>query len=108
MQKPCLIAQSGFEKMYIGFCMDMCRRALPGSQIIVQKDRYVFEQLIDNTDLCYFTTVAAENNEGQEGRAVLPIVDADAHATFFLCRRTDAQERTSAIYDAVTQASSVG
>ncbi len=87
----------------IGFWMEVCRRFLPDSQIIVQKDRMVFMQLINSTELCYFTTLVPENDADHTARAVVPIADAEAHATFFLCKRADAPDRTNAIFQAATQ-----
>ena len=82
----------------IGFWMEMCRRNLPGSQLIVQKDRTVFAQLVKSTELCSFSTDAPENLSLQADRIQVPIVDAEAHATFFLCVRQDATERAREIF----------
>lgn len=83
----------------IGFWMDVCRRNLPNSQLIVQKDYNVFLQLANSTDLCSFATDAPEHIVDDDTRVRIPIVDADAHATFFLCALSDAPERVSQILD---------
>ncbi len=75
----------------IGFWMDVVRRELPASQVIVQKDALVFEQLLASTDLACFTTNLSTPSPSREGREKIPIVDAAAHATYFLCARSDAR-----------------
>lgn len=90
----------------IGFWMDIARQNLPNSQIIVQKDRMVFAQLITSTDLLCFTTDAPENTSTTQGRVRVPIVDGDAHATFFLNARTDSPKQVADIIDWVRSAAS--
>lgn len=85
----------------IGVWMDICRDLTPNSQIIVQKDRVVFMQLVSVTKLCCFTTQAKENACEDSGRVVIPIEDAAAHATFFLCAREDAAGQAKAVMDIV-------
>ncbi len=75
----------------IGFWMDIVRRELPDSQVIAQKDAMVFEQLLASTDLACFTTNLSTPSPSREGRKEIPIVDAAAHATYFLCARSDAR-----------------
>ena len=83
----------------IGFWMGIVDRRLPSSQVIVQKDPNVFRQLLRSTDLCSFSTDVAANYVSGDGRVALPIVDADAHATFFLNVLVDAPERTAAVFN---------
>lgn len=90
----------------VGFWMGLVRRHLPHSEIIVQRDRTVFVQLVSSTDLLCFTTDAPENvamPDGEEkassSRVSIPIADADAHATFFLSVMADAPAATRAIFD---------
>lgn len=83
----------------IGFWMDACRDKLPHSQVIVQKDRMVFMQLVQSSDLLCFTTDAPENASVAANRVRVPIVDAEAHATFFLNARTDAPQQVARIMD---------
>lgn len=83
----------------IGVWMEVCKRMLPHSQIIVQKDRIVFMQLSRVTSLCCFTTQAAEIEGGNPERCTVPISDAAAHATFFLCMRHDAPTSVRKLFD---------
>ena len=86
----------------VGFWMDVVERRLPSSQVIVQRDQNVFGQLLRSTDLCSFSTDVAANDASPSGRVSIPIVDADAHATFFLSVLTDAPERARAVFDLVS------
>ena len=83
---------------HIGFWMDIVNRRLPNSQVIVQKDQAVFWQLLRSTDLCSFSTDVAANDVSGSGRVTIPIVDADAHATFFLNALADAPERAAIVF----------
>lgn len=73
----------------IGFWMDLCNEHMPHAQVIIQKDRNVFVQLVKSTDLLCFTTDAPENTDDFADRVRIPLVDAAAHATFFVNARTD-------------------
>lgn len=76
----------------IGFWMDIVRRELPGSRLVQQTDRTVFLQLARTTDMLCFTTDAPENDGIAEDRVSIPLVDAAAHATYFLVCQTDGAE----------------
>lgn len=87
----------------VGSWMDVVRRDLPHSEVIVQRDRTVFMQLVGATELLGFTTDAPENAGIPEGRARIPIADADAHATFFLSVMADAPREVRALFDWVCE-----
>lgn len=76
----------------IGFWMDVVRHKLPESRLVQQTDRNVFLQLARTTDMLCFTTDAPENDGVAEGRISVPLVDAAAHATYFLVCQADAAE----------------
>lgn len=82
----------------IGFWMDMVRRDTPHSEVIVQKDRNVFLQLVKSSSLLCFTTDIPENDTPFPERVAIPIVDADAHATFFLSMMTDAPDEDRQLF----------
>ncbi|MBQ6523180.1 MAG: LysR family transcriptional regulator [Atopobiaceae bacterium] len=82
----------------IGFWMEMTRRNLPNAQIVEQADQFVFEQLMRTTDLICFVTDATRARREGESRVAVPIVDADAHATFYLSALTDASRRVQEIF----------
>lgn len=83
----------------IGFWMEVTRQSLPHSEFIVQSDRNVFTQLVVSSDLLAFTTDVPENTSVALGRKSIPIVDGDAHATFFLSILADAPENVREIFD---------
>lgn len=87
----------------IGFWMDVVKERLPHAQFIVQKDRTVFAQLVQSTGLLCFTTDAPENASITDERIGVTIVDADAHATFFLNARTDAGKQVAQIVEWVRE-----
>lgn len=87
----------------IGFWMDVHQQHLPHSQMILQKDRNVFMQLVRSTNLLCFTTNAPENAPASVDRVSVPIVDGDAHATFFLTAHADAPEQVLHIMDWVDE-----
>jgi LysR family cyn operon transcriptional activator len=59
----------------------------------VRDDRVVFSRLMNSADILCFTTDASENAGEVPGRATIPIVDADAHATYFLVAPADAPQQ---------------
>lgn len=81
----------------IGFWMDITRRQIPESRLVEQGDRSVFMQMARTTDMLCFTTDAPENTDSVDGRVTIPIVDADAHATYFLAVPTVAPDRAQEI-----------
>ncbi len=85
----------------VGFWMDVVRRELPNSQVIVQKDSNVFAQLLTSTDLASFTTNYSRNPAAAYSRKELPIIDAAAHVTYFLCARTDCRADAKRVMDVV-------
>ena len=84
----------------VGFWMDMLRRTMPHAHIVEQTDRMVFEQLARTTDLITFATNITRERRSTEvpGRVVVPIVDADAHATFYLAVLAGAPGRVEDIF----------
>lgn len=92
----------------IGFWMDIVRRDLSHSEIIVQKDRMVFRQLVAASGLLCFTTDVPENDAVFPSRVSIPIVDADAHATFFLSTMVDAPSEVTALFRHIRERSGQG
>ena len=77
----------------IGFWRDVYERAIPDVHSIVQRDREVFTQLVDSSDIPCFTTDAPQNSNHAKGRVEVPLSDADAHATFYLVALKEATLR---------------
>lgn len=87
----------------IGFWMDIVRRDLPHSEIIVQKDRMVFRQLVASSNLLCFTTDVPENDNVLPSRVSIPIIDGEAHATFFLNTMVDAPDEVLSLFNYVIE-----
>lgn len=88
----------------VGFWKGVVHRNMPNSSLIPQKDLSLFTQLLQSSNLLGFTTAEKENVRITGARATVPITDADAHATYFLCARQDASEQALAIFEAAKQA----
>ena len=86
----------------VGFWMEMLRRDMPHANIVEQADRSVFEQLVRTTDLISFVTNITQATRSIPSRIAVPIVDADAHATYYLSSLVDAPQRVQDIYDWVS------
>ena len=71
---------------------------------IVQRDREVFTQLVDSSDILCFTTDAPQNSNHLGGRVEVPLAVASAHATFFLVALRQNSERVREIVDWVKEA----
>ena len=82
----------------IGFWRGLVERALPHATFIEQRDREVFSQLARSTPHCTFITDAPHNRGALSGRAVVPITEKDACATFYLMMRADAPERARQLF----------
>ena len=87
----------------IGFWHEIHSRMLPFAKFVMQNDRTIFLQQVRTSDLLTFTTNAPENTSNHESRKAIPIVDPEAHATFYLCRQRDAPNRIAAVFDLVKQ-----
>lgn len=88
----------------IGFWHDIHTSKLPFAQFVTQPDRTIFLQQVRTSNLLTFTTNAPENTSRHESRRAIPITDPEAHATFWLCVRTDAPERVRALFELAGQA----
>jgi len=87
----------------IGFWREMCDRAFPHSEFIIQEDRDVFEQLTLSTEMAYFVTDAPSLSAPRQGRVVVPIRDAMAHATFYLLALADGRREATDVFDWVSR-----
>lgn len=84
----------------VGFWSGVHRRNLPHSRLIVQDDRNVLLQLVESTELACFATNVTGTNPAHARRRVVPIRDADAHATYHLEVRDDAPRRVREAFEA--------
>lgn len=82
----------------IGFWRGVCDRHLPGSTFVVQEDHKVFSTMVASARLPYFVTDAPSLAGTPSDRAVVPIRDTGAHATFYLVCREDAREEALEVF----------
>lgn len=90
----------------IGFWRGVLDDAIPNANIIIQKDREVFVQLVESSDLLAFTTDAPQNRGIAEGRITVPIRDASAHATFYLVALRSATPRVREVVSWIRETTS--
>lgn len=83
----------------IGFWMDVVREHLPDSELLVQRDATVFEQLLAHSPLLAFSTHVSKP---RPHRVSIPLADAPAHATFFLSPGPHAAAPARELYAAIT------
>ena len=83
----------------IGFWRGLCDERFPNSEFVVQEDRAVFEQLTRSSSLPYFVTDAPFFAAQPPGRAVVPIHDAMARATFHLLVRAGGRRETIDVFE---------
>lgn len=68
----------------IGFWHDMAVRNMPHSRFLVQGERSALDELIQSSSLPAFVSDVVIRLEGAPpGRVVVPILDAEAHATYY-------------------------
>lgn len=81
----------------IGFWMDVVREHLPNSELIVQHDARVFEQMVNTSELFSFVTDVSQSTRHANGRARVPIWGPDATATYYLASQADASDQVKGI-----------
>lgn len=87
----------------IGFWRDLVERAILHATFIDQDDRMVFSQLVRTTPHCSFVTDAPYmENDPLPGRAVVPVEDEAACATFYLVVRADASGLAAQLFEWAT------
>ena len=88
----------------LGYWHQIHRAMLPRARFVTQSDRTIFLQQMRTSDLLTFTTNAPENTSSHVSRKAIPITDPEAHATFWLCMRTDAAEHIGSVFEFVRDA----
>ena len=89
----------------IGFWRQVCDRHFPHSELVVQEDPAVFKELTRSSPLSYFVTDApsfADFSSSVPDRAVVPIRDTVAHATFYLLVRSEGRQEAVDLFDWVS------
>lgn len=83
----------------IGMWHGFCDRLFPHSGFVIQEDREVFERMLSTTPLPYFTSDAPSHQAEMPGRATVALLDAAAHATYYLLVRSGARTDVAAAFD---------
>lgn len=81
----------------VGAWREVCERHMPNARYDEQGDYMVFRSLQAETPLLTFWTDQAGAPFQQPGRVAVPLSDADAHITFYLATRPDADGRWGAL-----------
>ncbi|MDC7284763.1 LysR family transcriptional regulator [Bifidobacterium thermophilum] len=86
----------------IGFWMDICKKHLSESDLLIQTSPEALGELIEASALPFFNSDRMlEMGYQAPGRVSIPINDEDAHATYWAACRTSDQNKYRAIFNAV-------
>lgn len=86
----------------IGFWMDICKKHLTMSDLLVQNSSDALDELAGASTLPMFNSDRMiELGYDAPGRISVPISDEDAHATYWVACRTEDQIRFRSIFNAV-------
>ena len=87
---------------HIGFWMDICRRHLSESDLLVQTSSDAMDELVDASTLPFFNSDRMiELGYYAPGRKSIPISDEDAHATYWVVCRAADQAKYRSIFNVV-------
>lgn len=75
----------------LGFWYDLCMEKIPHAKFLMQHERHVFDELVNVSDLPSFTTdVFIRQGYSQDNRVIIPILDEEAHATYYcVCKKQE-------------------
>ena len=86
----------------IGFWMDICKKHLSESDLLIQTSPEALGELIEASTLPFFNSDRMiEMGYQTPGRVSVPIGDEDAQATYWVACRTADQNKYRAIFNAV-------
>ena len=86
----------------IGFWMDICKKHLDASDLLVQSSTDALDELADASTLPMFNSDRMiELGYEAPGRISVPITDEDAHATYWVICRTEDQKKYRSIFNVV-------
>lgn len=90
---------------HVGFWMDVVRKHLPDSSLLVQASADALTDLVEGTDYPTFLS----DRMIASGRAIIarvsiPILDDDAHATYYIACRSSERKRYAALFSSVRSA----
>ncbi len=68
-----------------GFWIDICRKNLPDTKLLIQDNMDMLSEIVDASTLPVFNSDrAVKEHEDAEGRVTVPIADEAAHVTYYL------------------------
>jgi len=86
----------------IGFWMDVTLKHLSTSDLLIQNSMEALAELIDASSLPFFNSdQMIKTGYEMPERISLPITDADAHATYYLCCLASEQKAYRSLFNAV-------
>jgi hypothetical protein len=84
----------------IGFWHDMPVKKMPHSRFLLQNERFAFNELVSSSILPSFTSDLVqrhpEQHAGSTHRVSVPILDKEAHVTYYCCYLPKNRERLQA------------
>ena len=87
---------------HIGFWMDICKKHLNTSDLLVQNNADALDELADNSTIPLFNSDRMiELGYNAPGRISIPICDEDAHATYWVVCSTQDQNKFRSIFNVV-------
>lgn len=87
---------------HIGFWMDICKKHLNTSDLLVQNNADALDELADNSTIPLFNSDRMiELGYNAPGRISIPICDEDAHATYWVVCRAQDQNKFRSIFNVV-------
>ena len=87
---------------HIGFWMDICKKYLNTSDLLVQNNADALDELADNSTIPLFNSDRMiELGYNAPGRISIPICDEDAHATYWVVCRAQDQNKFRSIFNVV-------
>ena len=87
---------------HIGFWMDICKKHLNTSDLLVQNNADALDELADNSTIPLFNSDRMiELGYNAPGRISIPICDEDTHATYWVVCRTQDQNKFRSIFNVV-------
>lgn len=87
---------------HIGFWMDICKKHLNTSDLLVQNNADALDELADNSTIPLFNSDRMiELGYNAPGRISIPLCDEDAHATYWVVCRTQDQNKFRSIFNVV-------
>lgn len=87
---------------HVGFWMDVVRRHLPDSSLLVQASADALTDLVEGTTFPTFhSDRMIESGRTNTARVNIPIMDDDAHATYYIACRPDEKKKYAAFFSAI-------